>query len=873
MLDYSLDILSLLDGEGRLLYNSPAALRLHGFTPAEMDGRSTFEFIHPDDGARVAEAFQRCLAHPDEPAQVEYRYARKQGTWIWMEAVAINLLHNPSVRAIVVNSRDISARVAAQEAALEYEQFSESAFNALSSSLVILDRNGRIQKVNQAWKDFAAANGYREPRPWEGINYLEICDTAVGQDSEGAKAMAEGIRALLRGERAEFILEYPCHSPSQVRWFQARVTRFPGASPTPLVISHFDITSLKQAEADLREISTRWQLATAAGELGVWEWDLAADRLLWDVRMHAIFGVEPSPGLDCFSLWDSVIHPEDRSQAYALLEEALKGKDRYQAEFRIRRADGEIRNLQADAVVLRDASGKAIRMVGLNRDITAERASELALQESEGRYRALFTHMVQGFAFCRMEFKDGQPDDFTYLEVNPAFTAHSGLADVVGRRVSEVIPGIRAADPGLFERYGRVVETGTPENFEIFVSALDRWFSISAYRPMAAHFVAVFQDITERKRVEEERLQLERQLHRSQKLESLGSLAGGVAHDMNNVLGSILGLASLHQETEAPGTPRQQAFATIAKACDRGGDLVRRLLDFARQELTETKELDLNALLQEETQLLERTFLAQVRFVLDLARDLRPVRGDAAALTHAVMNLCVNAVDAMPGGGTLTLRTRNGAPGWVEVEVEDSGVGMSREVLDKALDPFFTTKPQGKGTGLGLGIVYATVKAHQGALEIFSEPLKGTRVVMRFPACERGAVPAAEPGVEIQSGQTRALDVLLVDDDELIRTSMEAMLQVLGHRVVVTDSAEAALTWLASGRRPQVIILDMNMPGLGGAGALPHLRAQHPEVPIFLATGRADQTAHALAQAFPGVTLLAKPFGMAELQRRLSALG
>ncbi len=613
MVEHSWDILSLLDGEGRLLYNSPVAERIHGFTPEEMAGRNTFDFIHPEDQARVSEALGHCLVDSGHPVWVQYRYAHKTRGWMWMEAVALNLLGHPNVQAIVVNSRDIS----------------------------------------------------------------------------------------------------------------------------------------------------------------------------------------------------------DRMEA---------------------------------------------------------RAAAQALWESESRYQALFNHMTQGFAFCRMVFEGERPVDWEYLEVNPSFSSLTGLPDPTGRRVTELIPGIRSSDPELFERYGRVVRTGEPTQFESFVASLGLWFSISVYRPMDGHFVAVFDVINARKQAEEARLELERQLQRTQKLESLGSLAGGIAHDMNNVLGSILGLASLYEETLPPGSAAQEAFATIAQACLRGGGMVRRLLDFARQDLSEVKVLDLNQLVREEVRLLERTTLSQIRYHLDLAPDLQPIRGDGAALTHALMNLCVNAVDAMPTGGTLVLRTRNGSAGSVELEVEDSGSGMPREVLDKALDPFFTTKPQGKGTGLGLAIVFGTMKAHQGSLELTSELGKGTRVTLRFPACE----PAGGEGPEASctpEGSTRALDVLLVDDDELIRGSVEAVLRSLGHRVVSEPSGEAALAWLTSGRRPQVIILDINMPGLGGAETLRRLRALDPGLPVLLATGRVDPTAQELATTFPAVTLVPKPFTRAQLRSHLESLG
>jgi signal transduction histidine kinase len=260
-------------------------------------------------------------------------------------------------------------------------------------------------------------------------------------------------------------------------------------------------------------------------------------------------------------------------------------------------------------------------------------------------------------------------------------------------------------------------------------------------------FRLVIIDITEKKQAEEQQRLAEIQHQQGQKMESLGSLAGGIAHDMNNVLGAILGLASAHLDIQPVGSPAYRAFDTISKAAARGAKMVRGLLTFARQNPAEEKEVDLNAILQEEVRILGSTTLSKIRLELDLASDLRPILGDAGALTHAFMNLCVNAVDAMPETGTLTLRTRNVDEGWVEVEVQDTGTGMRKEILEKALNPFFTTKEVGKGTGLGLSIVYSLVKAHHGQMELLSEPGRGTRVKMRFPAIDVGT-PAVEPAVE-----------------------------------------------------------------------------------------------------------------------------
>ncbi len=372
-------------------------------------------------------------------------------------------------------------------------------------------------------------------------------------------------------------------------------------------------------------------------------------------------------------------------------------------------------------------------------------------------------------------------------------------------------------------------------------------------------------DITERR-------QMETRLAQSQKMDSLGVLAGGVAHDMNNVLGAILGMASTQIEATPENTPAHRALGTIIKAAERGGRVVRGLLSFARRSPAQEQEVNINDILREEVHLLERTTLAKVALELDLAPDLRAMRGDGSALNYALMNLCVNAVDAMPDQGKLILRTRNLDGDRIEVQVEDNGAGMPPEVLERALDPFFTTKADGKGTGLGLSLVYSTVKAHQGTLDIQSEPGKGTCVRLTFPAL--AGVPT-DDGLQVQSGPLRSavgLKVLLVDDDELIRSSMESVLEALGHTGILASSGEEALALLERGTTPDLVVLDMNMPGIGGAGTLPRIRARWPRLPVLLATGRADQAAQDLVDAHAVASLLSKPFSIREFQESLEGL-
>jgi signal transduction histidine kinase len=377
--------------------------------------------------------------------------------------------------------------------------------------------------------------------------------------------------------------------------------------------------------------------------------------------------------------------------------------------------------------------------------------------------------------------------------------------------------------------------------------------------------------ITDRKKSEEQQRLLQAQLLQAQKLDSLGSLAGGVAHDMNNVLGAVLAIASYHLEVQPPGGAVYRAFDTIAKAATRGGEMVRNLLNFARQTPARTQRVDLNGLVRDVIQLLERTTLAKVRLEAGLEEGLAPVLGDPGALANAIMNLAVNGVDAMDGGGTLRLRTRSLADGWVEILVEDTGAGMTADILHKALDPYFTTKETGKGTGLGLAMVYGTVKAHGGLLDIQSEPGRGTRVSLRFPGAGPDSLEDPEPpaGGPALARPGRSLAVLLVDDDPDVNASLCDLMHLLGHRPESVASGEDALARLDRGSEPDVVFLDLNMPGLGGRGTLPRLRERRPDTPVVLVTGKADPSALDLTRTYRRVTLLPKPFTLAELRGHL----
>ena len=549
-------------------------------------------------------------------------------------------------------------------------------------------------------------------------------------------------------------------------------------------------------------------------------------------------------------------------------------------ELQIRRDDGSLRSLLITATPAAHQEGKALQVIGVFRDITDQKQTENALLEAHQHLESLVS-AIPGVVY---QFLLTPSREWKFLYVSEGIqdlygvSPETALLDqhALSKRIH---PEDRDIHRQAVLEAARDFKFWAHEHRIITPNGQLKW--VRAYaQPVRQQdggvlWNGVLLDWTDRKMAEEEKLHLQHQLQQAQKMESLGSLAGGVAHDMNNVLGAILGLASAHIGSQPYGSPLHKALDTICKATERGGKMVKSLLSFARQSPTEERKLDVNAVLKEQVTLLERTTLAKVQLQLKLEPNLHPILGDVSALTHAFMNLCVNAVDAMPDRGTLILHTRNVDSHWIEVVVEDNGIGMQKEVLEKAMDPFFTTKGVGKGTGLGLSMVFSTVQAHRGHIVLQSEPGQGTRVVLRFPTCEQES-PSQAPGPVVTKKVITpqgTLDVLLVDDDDLVQGSIQMLLEVMGHRVNTAGTGERALRLLEEGLEPDLVILDMNMPGLGGTGTLPRLRGLRPKVPVLLSTGRADHAAVDLASAHPGVILVAKPFGLRELQAHIESVG
>ncbi len=392
-------------------------------------------------------------------------------------------------------------------------------------------------------------------------------------------------------------------------------------------------------------------------------------------------------------------------------------------------------------------------------------------------------------------------------------------------------------------------------------------------------------NVTEQRRAEEETRNLERQFRQAQKTEAIGRLAGGVAHDINNILGAVMGAASALNVELTEGDPRSDDVDSILAACNQGRDLTQNLLGFARKGKYVRERVSLNKIVKETESLLRRTVSKKITFKLELDDLLQRIEGDPGQLQHALMNVCINSIDSMDGQGSLTVKTRNVnlqvadlrdfpdlEPGvYVELEVSDSGAGMDEAILSKVFDPFFTTKPKGKGTGLGLSMVYGAIRNHDGAVRIKSRPGKGTTVVFLLPAIGRpsgNSYPSIrETPVKLR---TNGGLILLVDDEPVIRNSSRRLLELMGFDVLMAENGRRAVEIFKEQKsRVSLVILDLIMPEMDGHETYEAITEIDDRIRVLLCSGYAKDRKVEMMLAKGARGFLQKPFDLQALANKI----
>jgi signal transduction histidine kinase len=414
-----------------------------------------------------------------------------------------------------------------------------------------------------------------------------------------------------------------------------------------------------------------------------------------------------------------------------------------------------------------------------------------------------------------------------------------------------------------------------PAHFEAFCLRRKIWLEFNAF-PFGEGLAIYFRDVTEHKRALEARRQMEEQLHQCQKMGALGQLTGGIAHDFNNLLAAILINLDLLRKHAADQGPRRRLLDGAIQGAERGAALTQRLLAFARRQDLSPRSIDVPELIAGMGDLIRRSLGPEIEFTTDFPSALPAVNADPNQLELALLNLMVNARDAMPRGGTITLSARIESVGkhsasglkpgtYVCFTLTDTGCGMDAATLASASEPFFTTKGVGKGTGLGLSMAHGFAAQSGGTLRLASRVNVGTTAEIWLPEGKRAPRDAPKPR---PSATARKCTVLVVDDDFLVAEGTVAMLEDLGHTVLVANSGERALGVLAEKPAIDVVITDQSMPGMTGLHLAQHIRERLPDMPIVLATGHAD-----LAEARGlDLTVMIKPFRQKDLAEALAAV-
>ncbi|MBI6753589.1 hybrid sensor histidine kinase/response regulator [Pseudomonas syringae] len=660
-----------------------------------------------------------------------------------------------------------------------------------------------------------------------------------------------------------------------------------------------------------QEAAERLQLALESGAVvGTWVWDIIADQLTGDERFARTFGLCPklcAKGLP-LELVIASIHPDDSARVDKSIEEALQSSETYRCEYRVLHEDGIYRWIEASGRIERDSRGKPIRSPGVLLDIDSRRTAE----EERDRLNELlriFTAAVPGVVYA----KD--------LE-GRMLVANRGTADLIGKP-PEFFIGKTDLDflddqqqaRILMETDRRIMQNNVSEQIEEQVNLADGsaaiWLSTKA--PLLDEngevigLIGSSIDVTARKKAEEavrelnqtleqrieqavfEREQIEDALRHSQKMDAVGQLTGGIAHDFNNLLAGISGSLELITKRLAQGRVGDvDRYVSVAQgAVRRAASLTHRLLAFSRRQTLSPRVTDVNGLIHDMEELIARTVGPEIDIKVVAQNDLWPALIDHAQLESSLLNLCLNARDAMPNGGRIIIETANasleectdpdhGIPAGehLSIRVTDTGIGMSPDIAAKAFEPFFTTKAIGAGTGLGLSMVYGFVRQSGGQIRVESVEGQGTSVVMHLPRHTAENAPrAVEPEVIEEPPHHTGETVLVVDDEPSVRMLVAEVISGLGYNCLEAADAQSGLQILQSDTRIDLLISDIGLPGgMNGREMADAAGDCRPGLPTLFITGYAKTSVLDDCHLRPCTQVLTKPFGLDALAGRVTGL-
>jgi PAS domain S-box-containing protein len=654
------------------------------------------------------------------------------------------------------------------------------------------------------------------------------------------------------------------------------------------ICTFIDITERRAAQEELRRREAEFRVLAQAAPNHVWA-SGPDGRLNWfNDRVYAYSGAAPG-ALDGAG-WAQIVHPDDRGGALERWSSSLRTGDIYETEFRLRDAHGAWRWHVARALPVRDTDGAILRWIGANTDIQEQKSATQAL----ATLNATLEQRVTEQAAERDRLWQTSQDLLAVVDAggvfraaNPAWTAVLGwaISEVVGKPHTRLVHPEDWVNSENALRQARVAAAPPVELRCLHKDGSVRWIAWVAASDNDLIY-ATGRNVTAEKQAAAELEAAQAALRQSQKMEAVGRLTGGIAHDFNNMLAVVVGSLDLLGR-RLGGDERARRYIDAAnEGARRATTLTQRLLAFSRQQPLQPERLDANRLVAGMSDLLRHSIGADIRLETVLAGGLWATQADANQLENLVLNLALNARDAMPGGGRLTIETQNAhlderyaaehtgvtAGQYVLVAVTDTGVGMSPEVVEKAFDPFFTTKPVGKGTGLGLSQIYGFVKQSGGHAKIYSEPGHGATIKIYLPRDAGTSTPpsGAPAGGEppMLEGMARAV-VLVVEDEPAVRQFSADALRELGYSVLEADGAANALRLLDDHPEIALLFTDVVMPDVNGAKLAAEALRRRPNLRVLYTTGYTRNAVVHNGVLEPGVQMIGKPFTLDALAAKV----
>ncbi len=635
-----------------------------------------------------------------------------------------------------------------------------------------------------------------------------------------------------------------------------------------------DITDRKLVERELQNNQYYLKKAQEIGKIGTWELDIINNVLTWTEENYKVFGVPLGTKLD-YEVFLNCVHPDDRAYVNKRWQDALDHVP-YEIEHRVI-AQGKVKWVREKAEIEFDENGKALKAIGFTQDITHHKQTEEQIfrhnQILEGTLNEIYFFDPE--TLLLEEANRGAIENLGYsMEELRSMTPLDLKPELTREVFEEIVEPLRSGVEKKikFETLHRRKD-GTLYPVEVHIQLLKERNPV---------FIAIILDITDRRNAENEKRLLEEQYNQAQKVESIGRLAGGVAHDLNNLLTPILGYSEMLMDDQDSGDARYDSLIEIHKAGTRARDLVSQLLAFSRKQTLRFRQLDMNLVLTEFENLLRRTIRENIEINLILSPDTSISTADIRQLEQVIMNLAVNAQDAMPDGGYLTIQTskvfldesnassHHGVkPGeYLVLAVSDTGSGIDDETVGYIFEPFFSTKGE-QGTGLGLATVHGIVKQHNGNIRVHSEAGKGTTFEVFLPV-KTDLNVAEVPGKNRKSETNGSETILLVEDNDQVRHLARAILGRKGYAILEAVNGREALKTLESSNTPvDLLLTDVVMPGMSGRNLYEKIAEKQPGIKVLYMSGYTDNEIARSGVLEEGVDFIQKPFSVDSLNSKV----